>query len=76
MMRGESMNNDKQSESDKVIFAVTIKDLQKEAINRIGRKLNNDEVYTAQKGIQAGLSFDIDTVIGAAIKGAVRNKGS
>ena len=63
------MNNDKQS--DKVIFAVTIRDLQKEAINRIGRKLNEDELYTAQKGIQAGLSFDVDTVIGAAIKGAV-----
>ena len=63
------MNNDKQS--NKVIFAVTIGDLQREAINRIGRKLNDDELYTAQKGIQAGLSFDIDTVIGAAIKGSV-----
>lgn len=63
------MNNDKRS--DKEIFAVTIKDLQKEAINRIGRKLNDDELYTAQKEIQDGLSFGIDTVIGAAIKGAV-----
>ena len=63
------MNNDKQS--NKVIFAVTIRDLQKEAINRIGRNLDDDELYTAQKGIQAGLSFDIDTVIGTAIKGAV-----
>ncbi len=63
------MNNDKQS--NKVIFEVTIRDLQKEAINRIGRKLNDDELYTAQKGIQSGLSFDIETVIGVAIKGAV-----
>ena len=68
------MDNDKQS--GRVIFAVTIRDLQKEAINRIGRKLNDDEVCTAQKGIQAGLSFDIDTVISAAIKGAIRNRGN
>ena len=67
------MNNDKQS--DKVIFAVTIKDLQEEAINRVGRKLNDDELYTAQKGIQAGLSFDIDTVFVAAIKGAIEYCG-
>ena len=63
------MNNDKQS--NKVIFAVTIRDLQREAINKVGRKLNDDELYTAQKGIQAGLSFDIDTVIDAAVKGAI-----
>lgn len=57
----------------RAIFAVTIKDLQNEAIKRVGRKLKCGELYTAKKGIDAGLSFDLDTVMRAAIEEAVKH---
>lgn len=60
------------SRNNEIIFSVTVKDIQKEAINRIGRKLTNDEMYTAKKGIESGLSFDIDTVIKTAIDEAIK----
>jgi len=59
-------------QDDQEIFTVTVDDLQNEAINRIGRKLTDDELYTAKKGIESGLSFDIDTVMKAAIDEAIK----
>ncbi len=59
------------NDNEKALFAVTVEDLQNEAINRIGRKLTDGELYTAQKGIESGLSFDIETVFGAVIDNAV-----
>ena len=59
-------------QDDQEIFTVTIDNLQNEAINRIGRKLTDDELYTAKKGIESGLSFDIDTVMKAAIDEAIK----
>ncbi len=63
------MNNNMQSKE--IIFSVTTEDLQHEAIRRIGRKLNDDEFYIASKGIDCGLSFDIETVFKSAIEEAV-----
>jgi hypothetical protein len=54
-----------------IIFAVTEDDLQKEAEKIIGRKLTEGELHTAKKGIESGLSFDIDTVFKTAIEEAV-----
>lgn len=54
-----------------VVFAVRIEDLQGEAVQRIGRELTEEELYSASKGIESGLSFDIDTVFWTAIDEAV-----
>lgn len=64
------MNNKR----DEIIFSVTVEDLQNEAVNRIGRKLSEDELYTAKKGIKSGLSFDIETVFQTAVDEAVEEK--
>lgn len=61
------MNN---KQKDKIIFSVTVEELQNEAIDRIGRKLTDNELYTASKGIESGLSFDIETVFQTAIEEA------
>jgi len=59
------MNNEK--DNDKIAFIVTIGDIQQESVRLIGRKLTDEELDTATKAIDCGLSFDIDTVFKAAI---------
>jgi hypothetical protein len=63
------MNNNKQNN---IIFVITIGELQDEAIRLIGRKLTDEELYKARKGIEAGLSFDIETVLQTAIEEAIK----
>lgn len=63
------MNNNQNQ--DKILFSVTEEELQNEAINRIGRKLTDGELYSATKGIECGLSFGIETIFRAAIDDAV-----
>ena len=57
---------------EKIVFSVTVGELQQEAILKIGRKLTNEEIYKASKGIEAGLSFDIETVFKTAIEESVK----
>ena len=57
---------------EKIVFSVTVEELQQEAILKIGRKLTNEEIYKASKGIEAGLSFDIETVFKTAIEESVK----
>ncbi len=59
------------NKNNKIIFSVTVEELQNEAVNRVGRKLTDDELYIAKKGIESGLSFDIDTVMKTAIEEAI-----
>lgn len=68
------MSNDKQN--NEIIFSVTIEDLQNEAVNRVGRKLTDDELHTAKKGIESGLSFDLDTVMKTAIEEAAEQNST
>lgn len=58
-------------QSNKMIYPVTVEDLQNEAIIRIGRKLTDDELYTAKKCIEWGLSSVIGITMKAAIEEAV-----
>lgn len=54
-------------QSNEVIYPVTVENLQNEAIIRISRKLTADELYTAKKYIEWGLSSVIDITMKAAI---------
>lgn len=58
------------NQGDKIIFSVTVEELQKEAVRLIGRELGGSELYTAKKGIEAGLSFDVETIFKTAIEDA------
>lgn len=58
--------------NDKILFSVTAEELQNEAVDRIGRKLTDEELYSAQKGIKLGLSFGIETIFRTAIDQAVK----
>lgn len=54
------------------VFAIPKEDLQDEARERIGRTLTEEEISTAAEGIEAGLTFDIETIFAAAIEMAVK----
>ena len=47
---------------DEVLFYISKEDVQNEAMEKLGRHLTDDELYIAQKGLDSGLMFDIDTV--------------
>jgi len=60
---------------DNIIFQITEDDVQDEAIARIGRKLTEDEMFYAIKGIHGGLGnitliLTYDTIFNEMIKGA------
>jgi hypothetical protein len=42
-------------ENNELIFAITLEDLQNEAIQRIGRQLTDDEIEIAKNGIEWGI---------------------
>ncbi len=52
------------SEKDKLVFSITLEDLQYESLEKIGRTLTEEEVHIAKKGLEFGLLTDIDTIYG------------
>lgn len=58
-------------ENIKVIYPITIGDLQNDAMKRIGRKLNDDELHIAKKCVEWGLSSIVDITMKSAIEEAI-----
>ena len=61
-----------------IIFQITEDDLQDEAMARIGRKLNDNELHYAIKGINGGLGgitliITYNTIFNEMIKEAQKN---
>ncbi len=56
------------------IFQISINETQAKAKALIGRKLTDDEIISVKNGIEAGLSFDIETVFQVAIQEATEAK--
>lgn len=50
------------TQSNEILLPITVEDLQSEAIEKIGRKLNDDEIRIAKKGLENGLLTNIDVV--------------
>ena len=46
----------------RILFAITEQDVQSEAIEQIGRTLNEDEMEIAQKGLEWGIVTGIHIV--------------
>lgn len=63
------MMEDKKEEE--LVFSITVREMQQEAVRQIGRRLTNEELYKASKGVESGLYFDIETVFKTAIKESI-----
>ena len=55
----------------RAVFCITAEDVQDVAINMLNRRLTDYEMRTAEKCIESGLSFGIETIFKAAIETAV-----
>ena len=60
---------------DDLLFGITKEDIQIKAMEKIGRLLTGDELKTAQKGLETGLTFDIDAVYDAIFDEIIHQKG-
>lgn len=47
--------------SDRILFCITEEELQSEAKQILGRRLNEEEIIIAQKGLDYGIMTSIDT---------------
>ncbi len=47
---------------DNILFAIKVEDMQIYAMSKIGRKLTENELDIAKKGLESCFLFDIDNV--------------
>lgn len=50
------------TEKNKLVFSITLEELQSKALEKIGRTLTDEEIQVARKGLEFGLYIDINTV--------------
>lgn len=53
---------------DRILFCITEEELQFEAKQILGRKLNEEEIIIAQKGLDYGIMTSIDVVYRTILK--------
>ena len=58
-------------DNERTVFSITAEDVQDVAVSMLNRRLTDDQIRTAEKCIDSGLSFGIETVFKAAIETAV-----
>jgi hypothetical protein len=61
----------KTQEGDELVYYIPEYSIQETAKILVGRELSDEEIYSVKKGIEAGLEWDIDSVIEHSIKNAV-----
>jgi hypothetical protein len=54
-----------QNNENELIYAITVADLQFEAINRIGRELTEEEIHIAKKGLDFGIGTGLNIIYDA-----------
>ena len=59
---------------DDLLFGITKEDVQIRAMEKIGRRLMEDELKIAQKGLESGLTFDIDAIYSAIFDEMIERK--
>lgn len=50
------------TEKNKLVFSITLEELQSKALEKIGRTLTDEEIQVARKGLEFGLYTDINSV--------------
>ncbi len=65
------MTNQPDNDNEKVVFSITVGDIQYESMRLIGRQLSDEELETASDQVDWGLSTGIFIVFKAAIDEAV-----
>jgi hypothetical protein len=55
----------------RILFSVSESYVQEQAKERIGRELTEEELHSVSKGLDSGIGWDLDVVLGTAIDEAV-----
>lgn len=64
----------RKGDSEKIIFAITVEDIQHEAKIKLRRELNEDEIIVVKDGLEWGLLTDIETVYSTIFNEMLRNE--
>lgn len=64
----------RKGETEKIIFAITVEDIQHEAKIKLRRELNEDEIIVVKDGLEWGLLTDIETVYSTIFNEMLRNE--